>query len=121
LAHWLLVAGLWIAAVAPKYRIDFLHVMFMGGFTLMILAVGTRVVLSHGNYPLAEERKSWPLRIGLITGLIAMLARLAAPFVPNSYFSHLAWAALFWMCGIIFWGIYLYRRIRPPGFAPSSR
>ena len=24
-------------------------------------------------------------------------------------FSHLAWAALFWICGIVFWGIYLCR------------
>jgi uncharacterized protein involved in response to NO len=121
LAHWLLIAGLWIAAGVPKYRIDFLHIMFMGGFTLLILAVGTRVVLSHGNYALAEERKSWPLRIGLTTGLIALLARSAAPFTPNSYFSHLAWAALFWMCGIVFWGIYLYRRIRPQVFGPSNQ
>jgi uncharacterized protein involved in response to NO len=112
LAHWFLIAGLWIAASAPKYRIDLLHIIFMGGFTLLILAVGTRVVLSHGNYALSEEQKSWPLRIGLITGLIALLARTAAPFTPNSYFSHLAWAALFWISGIVFWGIYLYRRIR---------
>ena len=113
LAHWFLIAGLWIAASVPKYRIDLLHIMFMGGFTLLILAVSTRVVLSHGSYLLAEEKKSWPLRIGLITGLIALLARTAAPFVPNSYFSHLAWAGLFWISGILFWGIYLYRRIRP--------
>jgi uncharacterized protein involved in response to NO len=112
LAHWLIIAGLWLAAAAPRYRIDLLHIVFMGGFTLLILAVGTRVVLSHGNHGLAEEQRSWPLRIGLMTGLIAILARVAAPFVPNSYFSHLAWAALFWMCGIVFWGAYLYRRIR---------
>jgi uncharacterized protein involved in response to NO len=101
---------LWIGAGAPKYRIDFLHIMCMGDFTLLILAVGTRVVLSHGKYALTEERKSWPLRIGLITGLIALLARTAAPFAANSYFSHLAWAALFWICGIAFWGIYQSNR-----------
>jgi uncharacterized protein involved in response to NO len=111
-AHWLLIAGLWIVAAAPKYRIDFLHVLFMGSFTLLILAVGTRVALSHGGHTLAQERKSWPLRIGLTTGLIALLARLAAPFTPNSYFDHLAWAALFWICGIAFWGIFLVGRIR---------
>ncbi len=111
LAHWLLIAGLWLAAGAPKYRIDFLHIVFMGGFTLLILAVATRVVLSHGSYALTEERKSWPLRIGLITGLVAILARISAPFLPNSYFAHLAWAALLWIAGIGFWGVYVYRRV----------
>ena len=111
-AHWLLIAALWLAAAVSKYRIDALHVMFMGAFTLLILAVGTRVALSHGGYPLTEERRSWPLRIGLTTGLIALLARLGAPFAPYSYYSHLAWAAVLWIAGIVFWGIYLYRRIR---------
>ena len=111
-AHWLLIIALWLAAVLPKYRIDVLHVLFIGAFTLLILAVATRVVLSHGGHALAEEKKSWPLRIGLITGLIAMLARVAAPFAPAVYFSHLAWAAVLWIGGISFWGIYLLRRIR---------
>jgi hypothetical protein len=111
-AHWFLIAGVWIVAAVPRYRIDFLHILFMGAFTLLILAVGTRVVLSHGGHSLAEEKKSWPLRLGLFTGLVAMLARLAAPFLPLSYFSHLAWAGILWMAGVLFWGIYLMRRIR---------
>jgi len=111
-AHWLLIIALWLVAILPKYRIDLLHVMFIGAFTLLILAVATRVVLSHGGHALAEEKKSWPLRMGLITGLIAMLARVGAPFVPAIYFSHLAWAGLFWIGGMSFWGIFLLRRIR---------
>ena len=111
-AHWLLISALWIVALVPKYRIDFLHAMFIGAFTLLILAVATRVVLSHGGHALAEERRSWPLRIGLATGFVAMLARLAAPFTPVSYFSHLAWASVFWIGGMLIWGIYLLRRIR---------
>jgi len=110
-AHWLLIVALLLVAILPKYRIDFLHAMFIGAFTLLILAVATRVVLSHGGHALAEEKKSWPLRIGLITGLIAMLARVGAPFAPAVYFSHLAWAAVLWIGGMTFWGIYLLRRI----------
>jgi uncharacterized protein involved in response to NO len=110
-AHWLLIAALWLVVVAPRYRIDFLHVMFIGGFTLLILAVGTRVVLSHGGHALTEEKRSWPLRIGLVTGIIAMLARIGAPFSPESYFGHLAWAAELWIVGMGIWGFYLLRRI----------
>jgi uncharacterized protein involved in response to NO len=110
-AHWLVIVSLWLVAVAPRYQIDLLHVMFIGGFTLLILAVGTRVTLSHGGHNLAHERKSWPLRIGLTTGLIAMLARVGAPFSSLTYFEHLAWAALLWIAGMLFWGFYLLRLI----------
>jgi hypothetical protein len=110
-AHWFLIVGMWAVALIPKYRIDFLHIEFIGGFTLLILAVGTRVALSHGGYSLQEEKRSWSLRIGLATGCLALLARLGAPFAPPVYFGHLAWAALSWIGGISIWGIYLLRRI----------
>jgi uncharacterized protein involved in response to NO len=111
-AHWFVILAVWIVAIVPRYRIDFLHILFIGGFTLLILAVGTRVTLSHGGYALAQERRSWPLRIGISTGLVALLARLGAPFSGFTYFAHLAWAAILWIGGILFWGSYLVRRIR---------
>jgi hypothetical protein len=110
-AHWFLIVGMWAAALMSKYRIDFLHIEFIGGFTLLILAVSTRVALSHGGYSQHEEQRSWSLRIGLTTGCLALLARLGAPFAPPVYFGHLAWAALSWIAGISIWGIYLLRRI----------
>jgi uncharacterized protein involved in response to NO len=112
-ANWLVVLGVWLVAVAPAYRADFLHVLFIA-FTLLIVAVGTRVTLSHGGYPLSREQRSWPLRIGLATGLVAMLARLGAPFAPSTYFDHLAWAGLLWMTGMLFWGFYLANLLRTP-------
>src|SRR5205814_2066856 len=35
-AHWLLIASLWLVVAFAKYRIDYLHVMFIGGFSLLI-------------------------------------------------------------------------------------
>jgi hypothetical protein len=110
-AEWLVILSLWLVAATPAYRVDFLHVMFIGGFTLLILAVATRVTISHGGHDAARERRSWPLRIGLATGLLALLARVGAPFSPDSYFEHLAWAALLWIVGNVFWGFYLFRLI----------
>ncbi len=107
LAHWLIAASVWLVALAPRYRVDFLHVLFVGGFSLLILAVGTRVTLSHGGHDLGQERRSWPLRIGLTLGLTAMLARIGAPFAQASYFEHLALAAMLWMGGMICWGSYI--------------
>lgn len=114
-AHWLVIAGLWLAALAPAYRVDLLHVVFMGGFTLLILAVGMRVALSHGGHALSAERRSWPLRIGIATGLFALAARIGAAFSPESFFAYLGIAALAWIVGVLFWGVYLVRLIRIRG------
>jgi uncharacterized protein involved in response to NO len=114
IAHWLIAIGVWIVAAAPKYRADFLHVLFVGGFSLLILAIGTRVTLSHGGHTAEKERRSWPLRIGLTLGLIAMLARVGAPFASATYFDHLTWAALLWMAGMSCWGGFILRVMRTP-------
>src|SRR5262249_56745584 len=105
-ANWFVILAVWVVAIEPKYRVDFLHVLFIGGFTLLIFAIGTRVTLSHGGYSLALERRSWPLRVGLSAGLVAMLARIGAPFAPFSYFEHLALARLVLIAGVLFWGFY---------------
>jgi uncharacterized protein involved in response to NO len=57
IAHWSIAIGVWVVAAAPKYRADFLHMLFVGGFSLLILAVGTRVALSHGGHDLGVEKK----------------------------------------------------------------
>jgi hypothetical protein len=111
-AHWLIIVAVWLVAIAPRYRVDLLHILFIGGFTLMIFAIGTRVTLSHGGHSLGRERRSWPLRIAVGTGLIAMLARAGAPFAGFTYFQHLALAALLWIAGVSFWGFHLLRLIR---------
>jgi uncharacterized protein involved in response to NO len=111
-AHWLVILAVWLVAISPRYSVDLLHILFIGGFTLLIFAVGTRVTLSHGGHGLGQERRSWPLRIAVTAGLIAMLARVGAPLAPFSYFEHLALAALLWIAGVAFWGFHLLRLIR---------
>ena len=108
----LLVSGLWISALWPPYRVDFLHIVFVGGFSLLILAVGARVTLSHGGHSLAAEQRSWPLRTAAASIVVAMFARIGAPFAPASYFEHLALAALLWIAGASIGGFYLLRLLR---------
>ena len=119
-AHWLVIAGLWLAALAPAYRVDLLHVVFMGGFTLLILAVAMRVTLSHGGHALSAERRSWPLRIGIATGLFALAARIGAAFAPETFFAHLGIAALAWIAGMLFWGAHVVRLIRSRSVPPRA-
>jgi hypothetical protein len=50
-----------------------------------------------------------------------MLARLGAPFAGLTYFAHLAWAAILWIIGMLFWGVFVFRliRIRPAPQLPE--
>lgn len=121
IAHWVIAIAVWIVAAMPTYRADFLHLLFAGGFSLLILAVGTRVTLSHGGHDLSAEQRSWPLRIGLTLVLIAMLARIGAPFAANTYFNHLMWAGLLWIAAMIFWGGYIISTIAGWRSTPGSR
>jgi uncharacterized protein involved in response to NO len=107
IAHWVIAVGVWVVAAAPRFRADFLHLLFIGGFSLLIFAIATRVTLSHGGHDLTQERRSWPLRIGVTLALVAMLARLGAPFAASSYFAHLAWASILWMGGMLVWARYI--------------
>lgn len=111
IAHWVIAVGVWVVAALPTYRADFLHLLFAGGFSLLILAIGTRVTLSHGGHDLSAEKRSWPLRVGLTLALIAMLARIGAPFSQRTYFDHLMWAALCWIAGMLVWGGYIISTI----------
>ena len=65
------------------------------------------MTLSHGGTVSVASADPGPLRIGLTLGLIAMLARVGAPFASATYFTHLSYAALLWMGGMLCWGSYL--------------
>ncbi len=105
-ATWLLPVGFWLAALAPRLRTAALHVVFVGGFTQLALAVAAHVVLSRGGRGPALEESPWTA--GAVAALLALAfgARLAAaidlariPFwlaVAGMAFvgALLAWAAL---------------------------
>src|ERR1043166_3992684 len=49
----LLVAGLFLPLILPGYRVASLHLTFIGGFSVIIFTVSTRVIIGH-----AGDRKS---------------------------------------------------------------
>ena len=71
-AAWLVPLGFCMGALAPRLRGAALHVVFVGGFAQLTLAVSTHVVLSHGGRPEQLHESPWAMR--------AMAALLAAAF-----------------------------------------
>jgi len=78
LGAWLVPLGFWVAASFPRHRAAALHVVFVGGFAQIALAVAIHVALSHGG---REERLSTsplPARIMAVLLALAFAARIAA-------------------------------------------
>ena len=110
LAVWLVPAGLVVSALWPDYRVPALHVLFIGGYSLLAFAVATHVALSHlGLEHLALGRPPAVVALG-VAFVLAMLARLAAD-ASDTYFAHLGWAAGTWIAGSAIWLLFLGRRL----------
>jgi uncharacterized protein involved in response to NO len=75
LGAWFVPLGFWVGALFPRHRGAALHVVFVGGFAQIALAVATHVALSHGGRPERLSRSP--------AALLAMAALLAAAFAAR--------------------------------------
>jgi hypothetical protein len=78
LAAWLVPAAFVLGAIDPRFRGAALHVLFVGGFAQLTLAVSTHVVLwrSDGEPPLAWGKLALRAMAVLLAG--AFTARIVA-------------------------------------------
>jgi hypothetical protein len=106
LAAWLTPLGLALSGVWVDYRVPALHVLFIGGFSLLAFGVATHVALSHLDLP--REREGSPVAIAIMGAgiLLAMLGRVAADW-SATYFQHLGAAAAAWLVGSAAWLVFL--------------
>ena len=113
-AGWFVLLGLWTAAVVPARAILGYHVVFLGGFGLLILGIATRVVVSHGAHPVEQEGRV--LRRGVMAAVaVALLARVGAEFAPATVNLHYALSGLSWIAAWLLWGSGALTRIVKPG------
>jgi hypothetical protein len=102
LSVWLIPLGVAASGLWPDYRVPALHVLFIGGFSLMAFGVATHVTFAHlGLEHLALGRPPAVAALGIAL-VLAMMARVAADF-SDSYFGHLGWAATCWLVGSGVW------------------
>jgi uncharacterized protein involved in response to NO len=99
----LLVAGLLLPAVLPAYRVANLHLTFIGGFTIILFTVSTRVVLGHSGHAHLFQKRSRFLIASLALLVLAMFTRISADLIPPERNSHLVYAALIWLLAAAIW------------------
>lgn len=103
IAAWCLPLGYALAAISPAWKQAGMHVVFIGGFGLMTLAVGAHVSLAHGGREGAARENHWqaPLLGGLI--LVALVARVLLNLDPARMFLHMGIAAAAFIAGTVVW------------------
>jgi uncharacterized protein involved in response to NO len=102
---WFLPTGLWAATLFPTRAIGVLHLTFIGGFAMLTLGVGTRVIVSHGKHAFeSASRVLSPAVVSLM--LLALALRLTAEVAPARAMH--AWAAsgVAWLAA---WGWWSWR------------
>lgn len=112
LSLYLTMAGLWLAGLFPDYEVMALHLMFVGGFSLITLSIGVRVVVSHCGFESLWERNPAPVVAFGAFFLIALGLRVSADLYPEAYFLLLALAAGCWVAGALAWGVYFVPKMR---------
>jgi len=105
MSTWLMPIGLIVSGLWPDYRVPALHILFIGGFSLMAFGVATHVSLGHLNLEeLALGRPPAVIALGA-TFILALLIRVAAD-ASDTYLAHLGWAAAIWIVGSGIWLIF---------------
>lgn len=100
-------------SIFPAYKIHLLHLVYIGGFSLMTYLISVRVILAHGGHNLNYELKSHSLWIIPLFLIIASLFRLSVGFAGSStFYSHAIIAAsAFWIMGVLVWFFCIGRRV----------
>ena len=77
------VVGLAAEALWPQYRIGALHIVFISGFSFIVLTVAIRVIFGHsGNAHLFEKRLPFFIVVAVFI-FLAMLSRYVADIAPR--------------------------------------
>ncbi len=97
------MAGLVLAGFFPAARISAEHLLYIGGFGLLILITASRVLFGHsGNLP-EFDRRSWVPRLLVFLALLTAATRATPGFLPQLTVSHHLYAAVLWALLILLW------------------
>ncbi len=107
----LLVAGLLLPAALPAYRVANLHLTFIGGFSVILFTVSTRVIIGHAGQTHLFRKRPRFLIVALTLLVLATVARVVADFIAPARNSHLVYAALIWILAAIVWACALGRKL----------
>lgn len=110
---WALAIG-WLGLVlAPLHyaqHVSIEHLLYIGGFGMLMLVVGSRVLFGHsGDLEGFFVRSKW-VRFLIFLGVLAATTRATPAWVPSTTVSHHIYASLTWAALATCWLIWHRRR-----------
>jgi hypothetical protein len=115
---WLVLIGMFLAALFPDGKNYFHHSTYIGGFLGLTFIVASRIILAHGGYfmsNLTQTFRIFHLSFSLIA--LSLLFRCASYFFAD--FSFLMMASSFsGLSGILIWCFHMVPRIFKYRFSP---
>jgi len=104
---WGIVIGSIGALFMPSALIHWSHIIYVLGFGLMTLMIGSRVILSHGGFDLSKEGEHIYMVFIIICLFFASLVRLSLHFFPQYLNELILGSSFFWLLGLVFWWIHI--------------
>jgi uncharacterized protein involved in response to NO len=104
---WMIPLGLWVGFIWPNFRIAALHLLFIGGFSLMIFSFGTLIVLSHSLKAALINGRLVFLRVVGTFVLAAAIIRFLAETIPSRYAPFIHTSSGLWVLAALTWGVVL--------------
>lgn len=105
------VAGLVFPLFWASQRVAGLHVIFLGGFSLITFTVGTRVVLGHSGFGHLFQGRLPALQIAAAFILIGTILRTVGDFLPTRN-TWLNIASTLWMLAAAVWAWAILPKVR---------
>jgi uncharacterized protein involved in response to NO len=106
----LALAGLVLPALVESRQIGFSHLLYVTGFGLVCLIVGSRVLFGHSGSVERFANRSWTARLIVAAVVLAALTRISADFLPRVAISHFEYAAWTWVAAAGAWTVWHARR-----------
>jgi uncharacterized protein involved in response to NO len=107
LSCWMIVLGAWVSALFPRDPWMGMHLVFIGGFSVMIFSFGTLVLMSHAGKALQLKEALWGLRVSGTLLLVALVFRLCASIFVEHYGKFILLASSSWILAAVGWGVWL--------------
>lgn len=102
--------GLALAGFFYTQHVSVEHLLYIGGFGMLMLIVGSRVLFGHsGDLDGFFVKSKW-VRFLVFLGVLAAITRATPAWVPSTTISHHIYAAVTWALLALFWLLWHRRR-----------
>lgn len=110
---WALILGLLGIVIAPLHYVQHVsieHLLYIGGFGMLMLVVGSRVLFGHSGDLEGFFVKSKWVRFLVFLGVLTATTRATPAWMPSTTVSHHIYAAITWALLALFWLLWHRRR-----------